>query len=319
MNFQMTGGDRRCSASRAAFTLPEILVVVGVIAVLIVILLPALAGAWRTGSMAKSQNNLKQIAFWMTQYSTENRDHILPSQFDYRDPTNPSQAINGYPVKVRSHPSLGNLRYQGTWSDILWTTYGLGSTFKLHDASNPSDIDKYLFDSPDKAAYETSGVFDDNPLRAAAPNSRDFKVGNGFGNGPKPFGTGAVESGLAGYFAANNYFNASPSAPPLPPTTPGGPSSPTPATGRWYTNGQIKAPERSMYLIDSFAGETIEPLAEPYNVDPAVGTCEVDFRYNGACLMLFLDGHSDPQTRWLDLADLQSNRRIKIQNLDRNR
>ena len=71
-----------------------------------------------------------------------------------------------------------------------------------------------------------------------------------------------------------------------------------------------------MYLVDSFYGETIAPTAASFTVSPALNsTQEVDFRYTGLCLMLFLDGHVSPEGEWLDLADLQGDRAIKVQNL----
>jgi hypothetical protein len=112
---------------------------------------------------------------------------------------------------------------------------------------------------------------------------------------------------MPGYFAANNFFNTV------------GP------TGQWYVTGQIKAPERSMYLVDSLAGETIEPDPVPYDNpanDPALAspslTLEVDFRYNSACLMMMLDGHNEAQAMWRDLNEVQTGRRIKVQNLTQN-
>ncbi|MCI0677111.1 MAG: prepilin-type N-terminal cleavage/methylation domain-containing protein, partial [Phycisphaerales bacterium] len=71
------------------FTLPEVMVVMGVIAVLLAVLLPALSGSLRMGDMTKSLSRMKQIGTWMTLYSGDNRDHIVPSQFNYQDPANP--------------------------------------------------------------------------------------------------------------------------------------------------------------------------------------------------------------------------------------
>ena len=112
-------------------------------------------------------------------------------------------------------------------------------------------------------------------------------------------------------FAANNFFNS------------------TPAGGNnWYVTGQVKAPDRSLYIVDSVAGETINPDAAvngPWD-NPAVDgaatavatNLEADFRYNGACLMLFLDGHSSAEAPWRDLGELQASRKIKVQNLTQN-
>jgi len=119
---------------------------------------------------------------------------------------------------------------------------------------------------------------------------------------PRPFGTGPAEIGQPGYFAANDFFNADLDSPTFNPT-------PGSKDGFW-TNAQILAPERSMYAVDSFVGETIDDSADPFYAQSGQyglgGTCEVDFRYaNDMCLMLFLDGHNEPQNRWIDIVELQ--------------
>lgn len=289
---------------KLGFTITEILVVIGVIAVLMAVLLPALTGVLRTGELTKSMNNMKQIALWMRSYSSENRETIVPSQFNYTN-----SVTNGYPVKVRSHAGLtgtpwGDLRYKGTWADILWTQNGLGTRAALVDPAAPSDVDLYLFDSPDQIIHDAYPDFE-SPLRSAAPNTLNVAIGSGLGDGPKPFGSGAAEVGLPGFFAANNFFLQK------------GVNDVDPET--WWTTGQIRVPERSMYLVDSYAGETIDPIPGPYDNESTPKTIEVDFRYSGVCLMLFLDGHIDAtQVPWTNLADLQGQRRIKVQNLDKN-
>lgn len=272
-------GQRR----RAGFTLTEVLVVIGVIIVLVGILATALSGAFTAGKMTSAINNLRQISTMMQQYSKDSREYIVPSQFDY------SPAVFTYKGHVRSGAPVTGAANQGTWTDILWV-YG-------EVAALP-----YQFDSPDEQAYRTDPDITVNPFRSTAPNTRDA-VGDGTAI---PFGTGADEAGLPGYFAANDFFNARPDAP-----TDWG-ATPPPATGRWYTQGQIKAPDRSMYLVDSFAGEVIGLNKEPWDVDG--GTAEVDFRYNSACLMLFLDGHTEPQSAWANLSALEQTQRIRISN-----
>ena len=295
------------------FTLPELLVVGGVIALLVGIIVAALAGAKKTANMAKSQTRMKDIATYMRDYSAENREYIVPSQFDYT-----TSAAN-YAVKVRSDVDLGPDQYKGTWSDILWTQNGLGK--RVVDPTQGTNPDKYLFDSPDQALY-AAGEADWSPFRSSESNTRDW---GGPGAGvATPFGPGATASGYPGYFAANNFFNTDPNAlwastqPP-----------------QWYVMGQIKAPERSLYLVDSVAGETINPddsvngpwdnPAYTFSSDGGAVTAataapnfEVDFRYNGACLMLFLDGHTSAEGPWRDLAELQGSRKIKVENLTQN-
>ena len=271
------------SRIRPGFTVTELLVVVGVIATLMALLLTALAGVRRTGQMTYSINNMEQISKFMRMYSTDNREFIVPSQFDY------TTSAASYPVKVRSDPNLGSLQYQGTWTDVLWATFEIGA---LPDMLEVNPFMDYRYDSPDAEVYENIPNFTDNVFRSKATNSKDV-VG---GTGPRPFGTGAQESHLPGFFAANNFFDSRPS------------------TGNhWYTNGQIKAPDRSMYLVDSYAGETIDP-GTPAVWDVRGGTAEVDFRYSDMCLMLFLDGHTAQQGPWTDLAGLEGSRRIRVTN-----
>lgn len=296
---------------KRGFTLTEVMVVIGLIVVLLAILLPALAAVRMQGIMGNSNSNLRQIAAFMQVYSGENRDTVLPSQFDYRseDFTYKGRVRSQVPPPQYSNYLLGDA-HEGTWADILWYTNSMNVGSAV---TNPAMIDAYQFCAPDRYVYENDSGYRDSPFRSMALNSRNFEITPSvYGDGPKPYGEGAVEAGLPGFFAANDFFNARPDAPPYQGET-------APSTGRWYSMGQIRSPARSMYLVDSFAGSVIKPEEEPFDntVDPVTGhrTIEVDFRYNGNALMLFLDGHVDPVSPWDVLNGLEE-RGTRVRNLD---
>jgi prepilin-type N-terminal cleavage/methylation domain-containing protein len=70
----------------SGFTLVELLVVIGIIAVLISILLPALNRARESSNTAKCLSNLKQIATAMVLYSNTHKGVVLPAGY---------QSVNG--------------------------------------------------------------------------------------------------------------------------------------------------------------------------------------------------------------------------------
>lgn len=273
-------------------SLVEIIVVVGIIALLVAILLPGLSVARKNAIHATSQNNLRQIHTYLTAYAGENREILVPAAFDYS-----AQGLTGDArVQVRApspagvNPPLGQ-PFKGSWSDILWTLNKLGP---VRTSDTTSDYD-YRNDSPDAKFYSLDLDDNGNVFRSAA---RMTKVLDG--DGAFPFGTGSEtdEKGQPGYFAANHFFDL---------TTNG---------GKWWRTTEIKRPQNSMYLVDSFAGEVTFQTgtdAADYNID------YIDFRYPGdVCTMLMLDGHVEPAvSAWESLQDLEESRQIRVLGLDR--
>ena len=293
--------NTRSPRAARAVTLVEIMVVVAVIAALIAIVLPALGIVRRQAELATSQANLRTVAALMSAYSLDNRDHVVPSQFDYSTSFTKTMVRSASPAGAS--PNTGAL-LKGSWADILWTAGNFGPLMPVENSDIPNATWDYRYDSPDYWAYFSEGRVTNNPFRSKAELKVPLNSLNA-DTDARPFGEGAGirERGQPGYFAANDFFDARPNAQ---------------GASNWYTNAMIRNPGISVYAVDSRAGETIPlPSVAPDAWKPAAAACEVEFRYVGdvTCL-LYLDGHVTNQTKWIDLADLANNRQTRVERLD---
>lgn len=102
-----------------AFTLVELLVVIGIIAVLVGILLPTLSNARERGKAVACQSNLKQLVTAAFTYASENKDS-LPFGFTWNrvNPTSPNAGpVAGTSDSITWYTSLN--KYMSTKNDIV--------------------------------------------------------------------------------------------------------------------------------------------------------------------------------------------------------
>lgn len=141
----MTRHTRRRNAR--AFTLIELLVVVAVIAILIAVLLPALAGVRNAAQKVQSSSNLKQLAIYMDTYATDDDrafyPHVVPVDYTRNTP-------RPLPAEIFDGNTSRNSTLQASYG-------GFAGLFNLRQ-NLPFNLEGTAI--PDSASIFRQGVYD---------------------------------------------------------------------------------------------------------------------------------------------------------------
>src|SRR5688572_18402337 len=228
--------------STRGFTLVELLVVIGIIALLISILLPSLNAAREQARMVKCLANLQQLGLAAVAYTSNHKGYILPADIDLGGPY--------------ANPTFGR-NWSDTWATILVADKYLPYPRNLHP-DHPPGLDN-VFGCP-SGILELSAI---THTSVDVPNSRkDSRGAMGYlhQSAPAPKGL-EPELNVFAWYGINGTSSS------LTPNDPGTdigkwipckrityvPGS-TRYTRGWIRTTQIKKPTELAFLFDGLLG-----------------------------------------------------------------
>ncbi len=131
-----------------AFTLVELLVVIGIIAVLMGILLPALSKARQAGYEVSCKSNLRQLALGFTMFANEHNGHLPGGFYDRGNPD----------ARRRDWAFGGNLNAAGT--PVTYLDAPQSGTLYRYMNSDPNVYRCPALSPLPLSAHESNGRFD---------------------------------------------------------------------------------------------------------------------------------------------------------------
>lgn len=140
---------------RRAFTLVELLVVIGIVALLVSILLPIVSQAMAYSRRLKCLSNLRQIGLADRIYQTEFRDFHIPAYWGW------TQSSGGWPPSPEPVPPADSPR---RW---WFHTRTLGKVFSIK--------------KPDGGRYPYGAICPDAPLPLERANTDGYNLHNAYG------------------------------------------------------------------------------------------------------------------------------------------
>ncbi len=238
---------------RRAFTLVELLVVIGIIAVLIAILLPALQAARRQAQTVKCAAALREIGNAFLLYATENRQFMPPVRIDNYD-------ISGlyHDFAAAADTPRDRIANYGYWYSFLSKYLIKRQTgFALFDADDAGEVQKtVVFGCPNFTPY-TGGT---NAINIVGGINRQY-TGYGMNIWPRfsasvpifgedwPRGTGGMQNiDHTSNFDAKNY-----------------PAAFTSSARVWYKIEDFLEPAERLLVADAYWWKAESKAVDPTN------------------------------------------------------
>jgi prepilin-type N-terminal cleavage/methylation domain-containing protein/prepilin-type processing-associated H-X9-DG protein len=132
--------------AKPAFTLIEVLVVIGVIGVLIAILVPSLSTARNQSRSTLCQTNLRTLGQAWGMYADESQDIMVPARW-------PRHTAGGFANEANWYPVSTGLKYRPRWPVLMQKYVGVPALLKPLTYRDRQNYDSKIYVCPSAADW----------------------------------------------------------------------------------------------------------------------------------------------------------------------